>query len=192
MKHLKDTAKKVKTLVELLCHIQKIPIPEIYFIQSIPNFILFNSDMEIISYDKRDADIELKYLKYVHKECSLYININLLKMSQDIPIYIIRVVRGVYQCHMADRFEKGEMINDDARMFHYRYFEMNNANHLSSSSYSITEVDKNAFCIVIMKNIFNREISFPSNEKPILDNRVSLLEKEYSVKYINKFIKRSK
>lgn len=193
MQQLKEKVKKSVNLIILLCHIQKISVPEIYFIKSGPgqDFVLYDSTLNIISYDRRDVGSDVSSLKYVFKENALYINLDIMKNTREIPVYICRAARGIYQCNQAYRYENGITDTNEAREFHFCYYLcQQKKNTLYSPQNTVAEIDKNAFTAVMLECLYGKSISFPEAETKMLNDRIFEIKKQYSQKYINQFIKR--
>ena len=65
------------------------------------NSLLYDNNLNIISYDERDVKIKVNSIKYVVKENTIYINIDLLEDMFKTYVLVIRTMRGAYQINQA-------------------------------------------------------------------------------------------
>lgn len=194
IKHMKEKIRNINNFIMMIVDLLNISKPYIYYISYKDDFILYDENLNIVSYDERDVNIKVSSLKYVVKENTLYINLTATNNIVRTYALILRTLRGVYQIDQATRYDKRLECDRYASNYYHIYFnnitEDNDSEDIRINS--IDNIDKFAFVQVLMKRIFNINIDTEQLEKQIYVPRLKELSEIYHQELIDELIKKYK
>lgn len=177
---MKEVINNNRNLIYMLCDLMEIKRPDIYyFYKTKGNFKLYDKYLNLISYDQRDLNTNVKYIKYIYKENTIYVN---LKIYEDVIrayVVIIKIIRGIYQYEQAQRYSKDLPCCKDAYSFYYIYIQTDSYKQHNSYINSADELDKFAFAYIIMRCVFDHNIYFKGLEQNRYAEKVNYLIQEY-------------
>lgn len=177
---MKEIINNSKNLIYMLCDLMGIKRPDIYyFCKTKSNFKLYDSYLNLISYDQRDLNISVKYIKYIHEENTVYINLKIFSDIVKAYIVIIKLLRGIYQYEQAQRYSKDLPCCKDAHNFYYIYIQTDSYKQHKAYINSADELDKFAFAYIIMRCVFDHNIYFKGLEQNRYAEKVNCLIQEY-------------
>ena len=177
---MKKVINNSKNLIYMLCNLMEIKRPDIYYFCKIKsNFKLYDSHLNLISYDQRDLNTSVKSIKYIHEENTVYINLKIFSDIVKAYIVIIKLLRGIYQYEQAQRYSKDLSHCKDAHNFYYIYIQTDSYKQYGSYINSVDELDKFAFAYIIMRCVFNHNIYFKGLEQNRYAKKVNYLIQEY-------------
>lgn len=190
MKIMNEKIININRLINMLVDMLRVSAPYIYYISYTNDFILYDNNLNIISYDERDVKIKVNSIKYVVKENTIYINIDLLEDMFKTYVLVIRTMRGAYQINQAIRYEKGQDCAYNAHMFHFIYFHClyNEKAHDFSKQNTTENIDKFAFIKVMVKHIFDVNLDFDNLDKQNYDPIFKEMEKQYTKDLVIKYV----
>lgn len=188
-------AKNALNLIVLLCRLQGIKEPEVYFLrEDDERFVLYDHGFNIISYDRRDVSTSVTTTKYVFRENSVYINTCIFDRDfgnrDTIPLYLCRTVRGMYQCIKAKAFHDGTDRSYEGAKFHYVYYEQNtqkNSSDYERNSLLYQEIDKNVFTMLMMHHLYGKNIRLQDISEKTANGIFNDLSRRYTREHIRKY-----
>lgn len=174
---MNQKVQQMNSIIYMACDLLSIPSPYIYYLNTQTNFILLDENYQIISYDIRDVGCNITSIKYNMKENTIYINEKMFEDVLGLYIRILRQLRMAYQIKQVQQMNPANSYNIVSQWAYF--YESQKQRKMKYYESAATEVDKNAFAYVILRDAFGIIIRFEkSNEH--LQNRIEELSREYS------------